>query len=44
MASYYNTRPLVPEVLVKGDKLTVIRPRPSYEDLLNLDTPDGVTP
>lgn len=42
MASSYNTRPLVPEVLVKGDKLTVIRPRPSYEDLINLDTPDGV--
>jgi len=41
MASSYNTRPLVPEVLVKGDKMTVIRPRPTYEDMINLDTPDG---
>ena len=41
MASSYNTRPLVPEVLVEGDKVTVIRPRPTYDDLINLDTPDG---
>lgn len=41
MASSYNTRPLVPEVLVEGDKMTVIRPRPTYEELINLDTPDG---
>jgi diaminopimelate decarboxylase len=41
MASSYNTRPLVPEVLVKGDKVTVIRPRPTHDDLINLDTPDG---
>ena len=43
MASSYNTRPLVPEVLVDGEKLTVIRPRPDYADLIGLDTPDGVT-
>jgi len=43
MASSYNTRPLVPEVLVEGDKVTVIRPRPSHDDLINLDTPDGIT-
>ena len=43
MASSYNTRPLVPEVLVEGSKLTVIRPRPVYDDLIGLDTPDGVT-
>ena len=42
MASSYNTRPLVPEVLVEGDKVTVIRPRPSHDDLINLDTPDGI--
>ena len=41
MASSYNTRPLVPEVLVEGDKVIVIRPRPTYDDLINLDTPDG---
>ncbi|MGA9575464.1 MAG: diaminopimelate decarboxylase [Lysobacterales bacterium] len=43
MASSYNTRPLVPEVLVEGDRVTVIRPRPHYADLINLDTPDGIT-
>jgi diaminopimelate decarboxylase len=43
MASSYNTRPLVPEVLVDGDEVRVIRPRPAYDDLINLDTPDGIT-
>ena len=43
MASSYNTRPLVPEVLVEGYKVTVIRPRPTHDDLINLDTPDGAT-
>lgn len=33
-SSQYNTRPLVPEVLVKGDKFTVIRPRPTLEQIL----------
>ena len=33
----YNTRPLIPEVLVDGDKFAVIRPRPSYDELLGLD-------
>ncbi|TNE36581.1 MAG: diaminopimelate decarboxylase [Alphaproteobacteria bacterium] len=37
MASTYNTRPLVPEVLVKGDQYAVIRERPSLEELLKLD-------
>jgi len=36
MASEYNGRPLVPEVLVKGDSFSVIRQRPSYEDMLRL--------
>ena len=43
MASSYNTRPLVPEVLVDGSEITVIRPRPAYDELINLDTPDGLT-
>ncbi|MBW8814776.1 MAG: diaminopimelate decarboxylase [Caulobacterales bacterium] len=34
MASEYNSRPLVPEVLVKGDQFAVVRPRPSYDDML----------
>lgn len=37
MASTYNTRPLVPEVLVKDDQYAVIRERPSLEDLIGLD-------
>ncbi len=36
-AGTYNTRPLVPEVLVKGGKRAVIRPRQTYEDLIGLD-------
>ena len=38
MASEYNSRPLVPEVLVKQDQFAVIRPRPSFEDMLNRDS------
>jgi len=38
MASTYNSRPLVPEVLVDGDKWHVIRPRPSIEALIALDS------
>jgi diaminopimelate decarboxylase len=38
MASEYNTRPLVPEVLVEGEKWAVIRARPTYEQMLALET------
>jgi diaminopimelate decarboxylase len=34
MASEYNTRPLVPEVMVKGDRWSVVRPRPTYDEML----------
>jgi diaminopimelate decarboxylase len=34
MSSEYNTRPLAPEVLVKGAEYAVVRPRPSYEEIL----------
>lgn len=34
MASNYNSRPRVPEVLVKGGEIHVIRGRESYEDLV----------
>jgi diaminopimelate decarboxylase len=34
MASEYNSRPLVPEALVRGGEWAVIRPRPSYEAML----------
>jgi diaminopimelate decarboxylase len=43
MASTYNSRPLIPEVLVEGDKFHVIRPRKSLDELLALDSvPDWV--
>ncbi|MDC0739067.1 diaminopimelate decarboxylase [Cognatishimia sp. SS12] len=38
MASEYNTRPLIPEVLVHGDQFAVIRPRPTFEEMINRDT------
>lgn len=34
MASEYNSRLLVPEVLVDGERWAVVRPRPSYDDML----------
>ncbi len=37
MASNYNTRLLVPEVLVNGDQFAVVRPRQSYEALIGMD-------
>jgi diaminopimelate decarboxylase len=38
MASEYNSRPLVPEVLVKEDQFAVIRARPSFDEMLNRDS------
>ncbi len=38
MASEYNTRPLVPEVLVNGDQFAVIRARPTFDEILNRDS------
>ncbi len=37
MSSEYNTRPMIPEVLVSGDQFAVIRPRPSYDEMINRD-------
>ena len=34
MSSEYNTRPLVPEILVDGNRWAVVRPRPTYDDML----------
>jgi diaminopimelate decarboxylase len=36
-AGTYNSRLLVPEVLVKGDQYAIVRPRPSYAELIGLD-------
>lgn len=33
-SSQYNTRPLTPEVMVKGDRFEVIRERPKIEEIL----------
>ena len=38
MASEYNTRPLIPEVLVKNDQYAVIRARPSFDEIINRET------
>ena len=38
MSSTYNTRLLVPEVLVDGDRFAVIRARRGYDELLALDS------
>jgi diaminopimelate decarboxylase len=37
-ASTYNSRLLIPEVLVNGRDWALIRPRPSYEDMLRAET------
>ena len=36
-AGTYNSRPLVPEVMVKSDQLAVVRPRQTYDELIGLD-------
>jgi diaminopimelate decarboxylase len=36
-AGAYNSRLLVPEVLVRGGDFAIVRPRPSYEDMIGLD-------
>ncbi|WP_196260674.1 diaminopimelate decarboxylase [Pelagibacterium limicola] len=38
MASTYNTRPLIAEVLVDGDRWHAIRPRQRLDDLIGLDS------
>lgn len=36
-AGTYNSRPLAPEVLVNGDRWALVRPRPTYDELIGLD-------
>ena len=38
MASEYNARPLIPEVLVNGGQFAVIRRRPTFDEMINRDT------
>jgi diaminopimelate decarboxylase len=35
----YNTRALIPEVLVKDDRYAVVRPRVEVEELIAMDRP-----
>ena len=37
MSSEYNSRPMIPEVLVNGDQFAVIRARPTYEEMIDRD-------
>ena len=37
MSSEYNSRPLVPEALVNGDQLSVIRRRPTFDEMIARD-------
>ena len=41
MSSEYNTRPLIPEVLVNGREFAVIRARPTFDEMINRDTIPG---
>ena len=34
MASTYNARPLLPEVLIDGEKMLVVRERQTWDDLI----------
>src|ERR1700722_15589234 len=36
-AGTYNSRLLIPEIMVKGGAFAVIRPRPTYDELIGLD-------
>jgi len=36
-ASNYNTRPLLPEIMVKGAEWATVRPRQTYDDLIGQD-------
>lgn len=38
MSSEYNSRPMIPEVLVNGDQFAVIRARPTFDEMINRDT------
>ncbi|KIN71344.1 diaminopimelate decarboxylase [Sulfitobacter guttiformis] len=45
MSSEYNSRALIPEVLVHGDQFAVIRRRPTFEEMINRDSiPEWLEP
>jgi diaminopimelate decarboxylase len=38
MASEYNSRPLIAEILVDEHQFAVIRARPTFDEMINRDT------
>lgn len=44
LSSQYNTRPLVPETMVRGDACVVVRRRPTFEEMIALErAPDWIS-
>jgi diaminopimelate decarboxylase len=44
LSSSYNARPLVPEVLVDGDRFEIVRRRPKFEEMVGLEqVPEWLT-
>jgi diaminopimelate decarboxylase len=41
MASSYNLRPQAPEVMVNGHEFAIVRPRPTYADMIGRDRLPG---
>jgi diaminopimelate decarboxylase len=41
LSSQYNSRPLVAEILVRGDAFDVIRRRPTFEEMIGLESLPG---
>jgi diaminopimelate decarboxylase len=41
MASSYNLRPPAPEVMVNGHEFAIVRPRPTYADMIGRDRLPG---
>jgi len=45
LSSQYNSRPLVAEVLVRGDTFEIVRRRPAFEEMIGLERlPDWIRP
>ena len=37
MSSEYNSRPMIPEILVDGNQFAIVRPRPTLDEMLSRD-------
>jgi diaminopimelate decarboxylase len=37
-SSQYNSRPLVPEILVRGGEVAIVRARPDYDEMLKAES------